>query len=85
MIGRITLGGGIAAGATAGVGWAIARRLTAPVGPRTFDLLLRGVEHDGSGDLIVLDRDLMTCPVDEVKGIKVTHTIVGGKVVYQKK
>lgn len=60
MIGRITLGGGIAAGATAGVGWAIARRLTAPVGPRTFDLLLRGVEHDGSGDLIVLDRTEQT-------------------------
>ena len=37
------------------------------------------------GDLIVLDRDLMTCPVDEVRDIKVTHTVVGGKVVYQKK
>ena len=37
------------------------------------------------GDLIVLDRDLMTCPVDEVRDMKVTHTIVGGKVVYQKK
>lgn len=60
MIGRIALGGGIATGAMAGVGWAIARRLSAPVGPRTFDLLLRGVEHDGSGDLIVLDRTEQT-------------------------
>lgn len=37
------------------------------------------------GDLIVLDRDLMTCPVDEVKAIKVRATVVGGKVVYEKK
>ena len=56
MIGRITLGGGIAAAAAAGVGWAIARRLTAPVGPRAFDLTVQGIEHDDNGDLIVLDR-----------------------------
>lgn len=56
MIGRIALGGGIAAAAVGGLGWAIARRLTAPVGPRTFDLPVRGVEHDDDGDLIVLDR-----------------------------
>lgn len=63
MIGRIALGSGIAAAAAAVVGWAIARRLTAPVGPRTFDLTVRGVEHDGNGDLIVLDRtDQTTAP-----------------------
>ena len=63
MIGRIALGGGIAAAAAAGVGLAIARRLTSPVGPRTFDLTVRGVEHDGRGDLIVLDRtDQTTAP-----------------------
>ena len=53
MIGRIALGG-IATAVTAGVGYAIARRLTAPVGPRTFDLTVRGIEHDN--DLVVLDR-----------------------------
>jgi predicted amidohydrolase YtcJ len=37
------------------------------------------------GDVIVLDRDLLTCPVDEVKDVKVLATIVGGKVVYEKK
>jgi predicted amidohydrolase YtcJ len=37
------------------------------------------------GDLIVLDRDLMKCPVDEVKDVKVLATVVGGKVVYEKK
>lgn len=63
MIGRIALGGGITATVAAGIGWAIARRLTAPVGPRTFDLTVRGVEHDGRGDLIVLDRtDQTTAP-----------------------
>ena len=63
MIGRIALGGGIAAAAVGGLGWAIARRLTAPVGPRTFDLTVRGVEHDDDGDLIVLDRtDQTTAP-----------------------
>jgi len=53
VIGRIALGG-IATAVTAGVGYAIARRLTAPVGPRTFDLTVRGIEHDN--DLVVLDR-----------------------------
>lgn len=63
MIGRIALGGGIATAAAAGVGWAIARRLTAPAGPRTFDLTIRAVEHDDRGDLIVLDRtDQTTAP-----------------------
>ena len=63
MMGRIALGAGAAAAAVAGVGWAIARRLTAPVGPRVFDLTVRGVEHADDGDLIVLDRtDQATAP-----------------------
>ncbi|MFT8396006.1 alpha/beta hydrolase [Propionibacterium sp.] len=61
MIGRIALGGGIAAAATTvGVGLAIARRLTAPASPRAFDLTIRGVEHNEGGDLIVLDRTAQT-------------------------
>ena len=60
MIGRIALGAAVAAAAAAGVGWAIARRLTAPVCPRTFDLAVRGIEHDGDGGLIVLDRTEQT-------------------------
>ncbi len=63
MIGRVALGAGVAAAAAAGVGWAIARRLTAPVGPRTFDLTVRGIEHDEDDeddDLIVLDRTEQT-------------------------
>ncbi|HMT87981.1 MAG TPA: alpha/beta hydrolase [Arachnia sp.] len=60
MIGRIALGGGIAAAAAGGLGWVIARRLTATAGPRTFDLPIRGFEHDDNGDLIVLDRTEQT-------------------------
>ena len=53
---RLALGVAVVAAAAGGVGWTIARRLTAPVGPRRFDLTVRGVEHDNDGDLIVLDR-----------------------------
>ncbi len=56
MIRRLALEIGVAAGAAAGVGWTIARRLTAPVSPRRFDLTVRDIEHDNDGDLIVLDR-----------------------------
>jgi pimeloyl-ACP methyl ester carboxylesterase len=56
MIRSLALGAGVATAVAATTGWAIARRLTAPVSPRTFDLTIRGVEHDGDGDLIVLDR-----------------------------
>ena len=56
MIRRLALGVGVVAVVAAGLGWTIARRLTAPVGPRRFDLTVRDVEHDNDGDLIVLDR-----------------------------
>jgi predicted amidohydrolase YtcJ len=36
-------------------------------------------------DLIMIDRDVLTCPVEEVRDIKVLYTIVGGKVVYERK
>ncbi len=35
-------------------------------------------------DLIVLDTDLLTCPLDQVKEIQVEQTWLGGKQVYQK-
>jgi len=34
---------------------------------------------------VVLDRDILTVPVDEIKNIRVTTTIVDGKIVYQSK
>ena len=33
-------------------------------------------------DLLVLDRDYLTIPADEIKDIKPILTMVGGKVVY---
>ncbi|HSQ58756.1 MAG TPA: amidohydrolase, partial [Gemmata sp.] len=37
------------------------------------------------GDFIILDRDVLTCPVDDVKDTKVLLTVVGGKIVHEKK
>ncbi len=34
-------------------------------------------------DLIVLDRDILTCPVEQVKDIQVEQTYLGGKLVYE--
>lgn len=56
MIGHLTVGAGIATAAASGLGWMIARQLTAPVGPRKFDLTIQGIEHDEDAHLIVLDR-----------------------------
>ena len=36
-------------------------------------------------DLIVIDRDYLTCPVDAVKDTRVLLTVVGGRVVYEAK
>ena len=33
-------------------------------------------------DLVVLDRDYLTVPAEEIKDIKPTMTIVGGRIVY---
>ena len=37
------------------------------------------------GDLILIDRDVLSCPAKEVAGTKVLLTVVGGKVVLEKK
>ena len=34
-------------------------------------------------DMIVLDRDILTCPVDDIKDAKVLTTYLGGEVVYE--
>lgn len=39
-----------------GLGLVIARRLTAPVGPRTYDLTIRGVDGSGERPVVILDR-----------------------------
>jgi predicted amidohydrolase YtcJ len=37
------------------------------------------------GDLILIDRDVLTCPAKDIAGTQVLMTVVGGKVVYEKK
>lgn len=53
---QLAIGGAMAGAVGAALGWTIARKLTAPVGPRRFNLTLRGVEGDGDGRLLILDR-----------------------------
>jgi predicted amidohydrolase YtcJ len=37
------------------------------------------------GDLILIDRDVLTCPAKDVAGTQVLLTVVGGKIVYEQK
>ena len=46
---------------------------------------LKGILMPGMlADMAVLDRDYLTCSDEEILQIKVTTTILGGKVVYQR-
>ncbi len=50
----------------------------------TFEEKEKGSLEKGKlADFIVLDRDILTCPVDEVKDIEVEQTYLGGKQVYR--
>jgi pimeloyl-ACP methyl ester carboxylesterase len=42
--------------ALGGLGLVIARRLTAPVSGRRYDLTIRGVDHSGERPIVILDR-----------------------------
>jgi predicted amidohydrolase YtcJ len=43
------------------------------------------VEVGKLADLILIDRDILTCPVFQVPDVRVLRTIVGGKTVYPRK
>ncbi len=45
---------------------------------------LGSLEVGKLADLIVLDRDILTIPHEEIKDIQVLKTIVDGKIVYEK-
>jgi len=36
-------------------------------------------------DLIAIDRDVLTCPIEEVRNVSVLLTMLGGKVVFERK
>ena len=40
---------------------------------------------DRLGDVILIDRDYLTCRVAEIPTTRVLYTIVGGRVVYERK
>ena len=58
---QLAIGGAMVGAAGAALGWTIARKLTAPVGPRRFNLTLRDVEVNGDRQLLLLDR---TCDTE---------------------
>jgi predicted amidohydrolase YtcJ len=39
---------------------------------------------DTFADFVVLDRDYLACPEDEIREIRVLRTVVGGATVYQR-
>jgi predicted amidohydrolase YtcJ len=46
---------------------------------------LGSIQAGKLADLVVLDRDYLTVPADQIKDIKPVMTVVGGKVVYDGK
>jgi predicted amidohydrolase YtcJ len=43
---------------------------------------LGSIERGKLADLVVIDRDYLTCPEDEIRAIKPLRTIVGGRTVF---
>jgi predicted amidohydrolase YtcJ len=51
----------------------------------TFEEKTKGsIEPGKLADLIVITKDYMTCPADEIRDIEVLLTVVDGKVVHSK-
>ncbi len=52
----------------------------------TFDEKTKGsIEPGKLADLVVISKDYLRCPVDEIKDIEALLTVVGGQVVYRGK
>ena len=49
----------------------------------TFEEMQKGSLESGKlADFIIIDRDLLNCPTDEIPATKVLRTFVGGRQVY---
>jgi len=52
----------------------------------TFEEKTKGsIEPGKLADMVVVSKDYLHCPVDEIKGIEALLTVVGGQVVYRSK
>jgi predicted amidohydrolase YtcJ len=52
----------------------------------TFEEKEKGSLEAGKlADLVVLDRDILTCPLDDVRKTRAEQTWLGGKLVYERK
>ena len=50
----------------------------------SFEEKVKGsVEPGKLADLLIIDRDILTCPVDHIKDTRVLRTILGGRTVYK--
>jgi predicted amidohydrolase YtcJ len=50
----------------------------------TFETKIKGsIEAGKYADMIILDRDILTCPEDDIKDTKVLHTFLAGRTVYE--
>ena len=50
----------------------------------TFEEGQKGsIEPGKLADMIVIDRDILACPEDDIKDTKVLRTILGGETVYE--
>jgi len=50
----------------------------------TFETKIKGsIEPGKYADMIILDRDILTCPEDDIKDTKVLRTFLGGRTVYE--
>jgi predicted amidohydrolase YtcJ len=43
------------------------------------------LEEGKLADFAVVDRDILTCPVDEIKDTQCLRTYLNGKLVYERK